>query len=1011
MSSFNLASIRKSNHGGRARFLATVVTLLALTEAGLARPWRPGQLPNGGVFSCANCHIDPGGGGPRNPFGQAVEAELISRYGNAFGEPGGFWGPTLALQDSDGDAFTNGEELSDPAGIWTPGTPNPAGPVTNPGNPNSHPANAAPTVTITNPVSGSVLITPAHVTIDVAAIDSDGTISRVEFYDGTIPLGTNSSGPYSLSVALSVLGEHRLTATATDNRGARSTSEGVLVTVQPPGTPPTVSIISPTNGTVFSNTPATLFLQASATDNDGSVTNVEFLDGTVSLGSDSAEPFAIAANIAYGGTHLLTAIARDNVGWASTSSVVSISVEGVRLWSVDILDHTFVPATLTITAGDTVRWTVRGSLNHTVTSADGRFSAADLTNGDGSTYEVTFARAGTYAYLCAYHTSSTIGTQRGTIVVVPVVAPVVAITEPTNNAVFTTHDVVSLSAAATDADGTVNLVEFLDSGELLGAVTNEPFRLTYQFAPGPHLLTARATDNQDGRTTSIPVTIEVLTVPITNPIAQPIPKGDLTIELRTVAEGLASPLGMAVPGDGSGRMFIYDQSGVIRVLTTNGLLTEPLLDLRSNQVTAVQLVALGSYDERGLLGVVTHTNFSQFPLLYTYTSESNTAPADFTSIASNHNHQSVIAEWRIDATQPNQIDPASRRELLRIDQPQVNHNGGTMRFGPDGYLYIALGDGGRADDQGDGHEPEGNAQTLWNVYGKLLRIDVDSADSLNGQYGIPFDNPFYGWGMVDEVFAYGLRNPFSFSFDRGGTNALYLGDVGQNKVEEINLIVAGGNYGWRIKEGTFFFDPNGTNAGYVTDTPVVEVPPDLVGPIAQYDHDDGLAAIGGYVYRGSALPQLEGRYIFADWGSFGAPSGRLFYLDDTNGIKEFRLGLDDRALGYWIKGFGEDAHGELYVMASRSLGPSGDTGRVFKIVAPPEPVRIATVTADPAGATVTFTWTASLGDLYQLQYRNTLDQTDWTNWGPPLIATNSLMSSSDAIGPDPQRFYRVVPLP
>ena len=749
----------------------------------------------------------------------------------------------------------------------------------------------------------------------------------------------------------------------------------------------------------------TFFLEASATDNDGSVTNVEFFDDLQSLGSAVTRPFRIGATINYGGTHQLTALARDNAGWISTSAVVTVTIQGGRLWNVDVTDRQFVPPQVDITAGDTVRWTVRGSLNHTVTSGDGRFPAGTLTNGEGSMYQFTFTNAGTYPYLCAYHTSDTISSQRGTVMVQPMAAPLVSIVQPTNNSIFTTRDLITFTATATDPNGSIVQVEFLDFGQPFGdVVTEQPYSITLGLAPGPHQITARATDSENGITVSSPIHLQVNTIALTNPILERIPKGDLTIELRPVAESLASPLGMAVPDDGSGRMFVYDQAGLIWVLTSAGLSAEPLLDVRTN------LVALGNYDERGLLGLVTHPQFAQNPRIYTFTSQSNAGPADFTSDATNHNHQSVISEWQIDVHNPNRVDPSTRREILRIDKPQSNHNGGTMRFGPDNYLYIALGDGGRADDQGDGHLPEGNAQSLWRIYGKLLRIDIDGSDSLNGQYGVPQDNPLLDYTDLGEIFAYGLRNPFSFSFDRE-TGDLYLGDVGQNKIEEINLIVGGGNYGWRVKEGTFFFDPNGANAGYVTDTPVVPVVPEVVEPIAQYDHDDGLAVIGGYVYRGTELSDLQGRYVFGDWGSFTAPSGRLFYLDTNHEIKEFRLGLDDRALGYWVKGFGEDTDGELYVMASQSLGPRGTTGKVFKIVAPPDPVRITAVTANQANTTIAFTWNASPGGRYQVQFNNSLSQIGWTDRGQPLTATNSVMSTSDAIGPDPVRLYRVVPLP
>ena len=511
----------------RARLACLLVHVLFAVLVGCpqawARSWRPGQLPNGNVFSCANCHIDPGGGGPRNPFGQAVEAELTRLYGNAVGEQRGFWSASLSGFDSDGDFYTNGEELGDPAGTWIQGTPNPPGPVTHPGNPSSHPFNAPPSISINNPPAGSVFTTPANVVIEALASDPDGTIAAVEFFDGATLLGTRTTSPYGLTTLLALTGQHSLTAVATDNRGARTTSSAVSVTVHPPGTPPTVQIISPASGAAFTNTPVALLLQATAIDNDGVVTNVEFFDDLTSLGSTSTDPFSINATLAYGGTHSLTAVARDDAGWASTSAVVVVIVQGGRLWNVDIMDHTFVPATLNITLGDTVRWTVHSSLNHTVTSATGAFPAANLTNGTGSTYDLTFTNAGIYAYLCAYHTIDTISSQRGTIIVEPSAAPVVSVIEPTNNATFTTHDIITLRASAADPNGFIRKVEFFDSGKALGAVTNEPYSLSVTLPPGSRTLTAQATDNENGTATSSPIIILVNTVPITNPIARAYP--------------------------------------------------------------------------------------------------------------------------------------------------------------------------------------------------------------------------------------------------------------------------------------------------------------------------------------------------------------------------------------------------------------------------------------------------------------------------------------------------------
>jgi glucose/arabinose dehydrogenase len=418
---------------------------------------------------------------------------------------------------------------------------------------------------------------------------------------------------------------------------------------------------------------------------------------------------------------------------------------------------------------------------------------------------------------------------------------------------------------------------------------------------------------------------------ILNPIPAKIPKGSISIGLETVVEGLVSPLGLLEPNDGSGRLFVYDQIGKIWILKNGTRLTTPFLDVSAS------LVSLNTpYDERGLLGFAFHPNFSSNRIFYTYTSQPIQGVADFSvAMTGSPNHQAVISEWTAQVGQTDLADLSSQRVLLRIDQPQFNHNGGVLRFGPDGYLYLALGDGGAGDDQGDGHVAGGNGQSLDNVYGKILRIDVNGSNSTNGQYGIPADNPFVGVPGVDEIYAYGLRNPFSMSFD-SLTQLLYVADAGQNNIEEVDLIVKGGNYGWPLKEGSFFFDPNGGGPGFVTTVPVTPLPAGLVDPIAEYDHDDGSVIVGGFVYRGSALPSLTGLYIAGDFGtSFTSPSGRLFYVDvSTGAIREFQIASTEASLGLWLKGFGQDLAGEIYVCGSARLGPDGTTGRIIKLTPP-----------------------------------------------------------------------------
>lgn len=416
-----------------------------------------------------------------------------------------------------------------------------------------------------------------------------------------------------------------------------------------------------------------------------------------------------------------------------------------------------------------------------------------------------------------------------------------------------------------------------------------------------------------------------------SPIPEVIQKGTIQISLQPVATGLVSPeLLLAAPGDAS-RQFIVEQSGAVRVLQNGSLLSTPFLDVSSRLVTLRP-----GYDERGFLGMAFDPGFSNpaspgFGRIFTYTSEPATGTPDYAvPFSGAEDHQSVVASWRVDVNNSTRIDPASRTELLRFGEPQSNHNGGMIAFGPDGYLYIGTGDGGNANDTGTGHNPTtGNAQDSSTVLGKMLRLDVNGTNSANGRYGIPADNPFATSGGAKEIFASGFRNPFRFSFDG---NKLLVGDVGQNNIEEVDLVELGKDYGWNYKEGTFKFDPV---SGKVT-SDLTGVPAGLTDPILQYDHDEGISIIGGFVYHGALIPELAGKYIFGDFArSFSTPNGRLFYADlDTHEIREFLIG-NNESLGLYVKGIGQDASGELYVLGSTVLGPSGETGVALKVV--PEP--------------------------------------------------------------------------
>ncbi|MHC4147249.1 MAG: PQQ-dependent sugar dehydrogenase [Planctomycetota bacterium] len=437
--------------------------------------------------------------------------------------------------------------------------------------------------------------------------------------------------------------------------------------------------------------------------------------------------------------------------------------------------------------------------------------------------------------------------------------------------------------------------------------------------------------------------------PLSDPIPEPISKGAISVELEVIASGLVAPVYLTHAGDRTDRLFVVDQPGTIWIIQEGELLETPYLDVtdRVHMPGFFGTLDENDFDERGLLGLAFHPGFGDpqspgYRKIYTYTSEMNVLAADFTTAplpaGVDFDHQSVITEWNVSPANPNVIDKSTRREIMRIDQPQFNHDGGMVDFGRDGYLYISLGDGGGADDVADGHGATGNGQNINTVHGSILRIDpldpmvtTGSLDgiSANGSYRVPADNPFVGTDGVDEIYAYGFRNPWRFSF-HPDTGDLIVGDVGQNMIEEVDIVHKGGNYGWNLKEGSFRFDPA---QGNVSDD-LSGLPASLIDPVAEYDHDDGITVVGGYIYRGSAIPELYGKYVFGDFSSgFFVADGRLLYADLATGlIREFVLGTDDRELGLYVKAFGQDADGELYLLAGTNLGPFGTGGLVLKMV-------------------------------------------------------------------------------
>lgn len=403
-------------------------------------------------------------------------------------------------------------------------------------------------------------------------------------------------------------------------------------------------------------------------------------------------------------------------------------------------------------------------------------------------------------------------------------------------------------------------------------------------------------------------------------------------DLKVVAEGFVSPTALvSLPGSG-GAMLVADQAGTIQVISQDGKLS-PFLDLRP------KLTKLNAgFDERGLLGLVLHPNFAENKKLYVcYSGKLRAeAPADW-------DHTMRICEYTADG-QSARAD--SEKLILEIDQPYFNHNGGMLLFGPDGYLYIASGDGGNANDRDardkpKGRPPEGNGQNLQTLRGKILRIDVNSGSP----YSVPRDNPFVGKANIrPEIYAYGLRNPWRISFDRGGQHELFAADVGQDGYEEVDIIVKGGNYGWNIREGMHCFDPRDPRKTPEDCPKVGRNGEPLLDPIMEYKNlknhprdpeGKGISITGGYVYRGKALPHWNGKYIFADWSSAWAkPQGVLFVGSKS---QDGKWGWETvtpakTQTTFYITGFGEDAEGELYLLTNGSNGLSGSTGKIYKIV-------------------------------------------------------------------------------
>ncbi|NXA46219.1 HIPL1 protein, partial [Nothocercus julius] len=408
-------------------------------------------------------------------------------------------------------------------------------------------------------------------------------------------------------------------------------------------------------------------------------------------------------------------------------------------------------------------------------------------------------------------------------------------------------------------------------------------------------------------------------------------EGCLQLCLEEVANGLRNPVAMVHANDGTHRFFVAEQVGLVwTYLPDRSRLEKPFLN-----ISEAVLTSPWEGDERGFLGIVFHPKFKFNGKVYVYY-----------SVEVRYEERIRISEFRISPADMNTLDHGSERIILEVEEPASNHNGGELLFGDDGYLYIFTGDGGMA---GDPFGTFGNAQNKSTLLGKVLRIDVDNNDR-GPLYRIPPDNPFVGEaGARPEIYAYGVRNMWRCSFDRGephtkeGKGRLFCGDVGQNKYEEIDIVERGKNYGWRAREGFSCYDKKLCTNSSIDD----------VLPIYAYPHKMGKSVTGGYVYRGCESPNLNGLYIFGDF-----MSGRLMSLRENHATGEWQYseicmgtgqtcvfpGLINNYYQYIIS-FAEDEAGELYFMSTGIPSATARAGVIYKVVdtsrrAPPGKCRV-----------------------------------------------------------------------
>jgi glucose/arabinose dehydrogenase len=673
--------------------------------------------------------------------------------------------------------------------------------------------NQPPSVTLAAPGTGTVGVA---VTLNATASDTDGTVARVDFFDGSTLIGTDNSSPYSVSWTPATAGNRSLTARATDDIGAQTTSTATVVAVAAANVPPTVTISAPATAT----TGVAVTLSASAADSDGSVASVQFFENGVSIGTDTTAPYSVSWTPATVGSRSLTARATDNRGATTTSAAATVDVAapGNVPPTVSIGAPTTAtvgtPVTLTATAGDT-----DGSVASVQFFENGVSIGTDTTSPYSTSWTPASAGSRSLTARATDNLGATTTSSAAAVTVSPAAGPdaqnpTAALSAPANFADNVTGT-LTITATANDNVGVAG-VEFQIDGVALGSEdSTAPYSTTVDtllYASGQHVVRARARDAAGNRSAWATATVRFGG-------SRGIPSGFTKNEGWIT--GLSSATAIAQAPDG--RMFIAEQGGALRVVKNDALLATPFVSLN-----------VDPNGERGLIGVTLHPNFASNGWVYVYYTRINGG-------ARNNRISRFVANG----------DVSTGTETVLVDLPDLsaatNHNGGAMKFASDGKLIVAVGDNANS----------ATPQNLADPFGKMLRFNDDGS--------VPGDNPNFGTqtGLARAVWAWGLRNPFTFAI-QPGTGRMHINDVGQNTWEEVNLGAAGANYGWPGSEG-----PDNITAG-------------VTAPLFPYRHSaaspagsgpggffTGFAIAGGAFYPNSGpFPTgYRGNYFFADYVS------------------------------------------------------------------------------------------------------------------------------------------------